>query len=42
MCKTYDVKNGTIGYDDEEKLLFPTEEEAIQYFREKEDEDSED
>ena len=42
MCKTYDVKCGTIGYDDKEKLLFPTEEEAEEYFKEKEDEDPED
>ena len=37
MYKTYDVKVGTIGYDEEEKLLFPTEEEADEYFQEKED-----
>lgn len=42
MCKTYDVKYGTIGYDDEEKILFPTEAEAEEYFREKEEDSEED
>lgn len=39
MCKTYDVKVGTVGYDEEESILFPTEEEAEEYFKEKESED---
>lgn len=34
--QTYDVKCGTIGYDENEKILFPTEEEAEEYFKEKE------
>lgn len=42
MCKTYDVKCGHIGYDDEERILFPTEEEAEEYFREKEESEAED
>lgn len=37
--KTYMIGTGTIGYDKEEKMEFPTEEEAIEYFREKEKED---
>ena len=45
MEKTYDVKCGTIGIlpDGKKTMLFPTEEEAMEYIREeKEDEDSED
>lgn len=41
MLKTYDVKCGTVGIlpDGDETMLFPTEEEAIEYIREKEQED---
>ena len=45
MCKTYDVKCGTVGIlpDGKETMLFATEDEAIEYIREqKEDEDPED
>ena len=43
MYKTYDVKCGTVAVlpDGENTMLFPTEEEAIEYLREQEDEDSE-
>ena len=43
MLKTYDVKCGTVGIlqDGDETILFPTEEEAIEYLREQEEEDSE-
>ena len=37
MYKSFDVKVGTIAYDKEEKLLFPTEQEAEEYFRDKEE-----
>lgn len=41
MCKTYDVKCGTVAVlpDGNETMLFPTEEEAIEYIREQEEED---
>ena len=41
MFKTYDVKCGTIGIlpDGKETMLFPTEDEAIEYLKEKEKED---
>ena len=42
MCKTYDVKDGFIGYDNEERHLFPTDDEAVEYFREKKKEKNED
>lgn len=44
MEKIYDVKCGTVAIlpDGKKTMLFPTEEEAIEYIREKEDEDSED
>ena len=44
MEKTYDVKCGTVAIlpDGEKTMLFPTEEEAVEYIREKEGEDSED
>ena len=37
MLKTYDVKCGTVGIlpDGEETMLFPTDEEATEYLREK-------
>ena len=35
MLKTYDVKCGTVGIiDDGKKILFPTEEEAEEYYEE--------
>ena len=42
--KSFDVKYGTVAYDDEESRLFPTEQEAEEYFEEKrkEEEDSKD
>lgn len=42
MLKTYDVKCGTVGImDDGKKILFPTEQEAEEYYNEiKESEDS--
>ena len=41
MEKTYDVKCGTVGIlpDGNETMLFPTEDEAIEYIREQQDED---
>ena len=44
MLKTYDVKCGTVGISPsgDETMLFPTEEEAIEYLKEQEGEDSED
>ena len=43
MLKTYDVKCGTVGIlpDGKETILFPTEEEAVEYLKEQEEEDSE-
>ena len=45
MLKTYDVKCGTVGIspDGDETILFPTEDEAIEYLKEQqESDDSED
>ena len=44
MYKTYDVKCGTVAVlpDGDKTMLFPTEDEAIEYLREHESEDSED
>lgn len=44
MCKTYDVKCGTVGIlpDGKKTILFPTEEEAVEYIREQEQEENED
>lgn len=41
MEKTYDVKCGTVGIlpDGKTTMLFPTEEEAIEYIRERQDEE---
>lgn len=39
MYKTYDIKRGYIGYDKDERILFPTEKEADEYFEEKKKEE---
>ena len=40
--KTYDVKCGTVGIlpNGEKSMVFPTEDEAIEYIREQQNEDS--
>ena len=40
MHKTFDVKVGYVGYDEKERILFPTEEEADEYFQNEDEEDS--
>lgn len=44
MEKTYDVKCGTVGImpDGSKTILFPTEEEAIEYIREEQQEEDSD